>query len=254
MKLGKVVFVLFMSLALFSCSKDRVRAVDLEKINEKMNARDLAEGQGSDGQRGAAKGPGSANGAGVAKQQGSADPQGLANTQTSADPQGLANTQTSADQQGSANTQTSANPQDSADQQSSSAQSSPNTTWGTYEFPEQVVNVDIDLTKLSATVVYAQVFDMLIMPEEFDGLTVRMRGTNYKAFDEEDQKNFYYCVITDATACCAQGVGYRLADSYAEPADYPSADEEIVVRGVFRLYKRHGYDSFRLDDAVLERL
>ena len=44
-------------------------------------------------------------------------------------------------------------------------------------------DVDIDLTKLSATMVYSEVFNMLYTPEDYLGKTVNMEGTFTEYYD-----------------------------------------------------------------------
>ena len=51
-----------------------------------------------------------------------------------------------------------------------------------------IEGVDIDLTALSSTVVYGQVYNMMYYPEKFVGKTIRMEGMYSDYFDEA--KNF----------------------------------------------------------------
>ena len=87
------------------------------------------------------------------------------------------------------------------------------------EIPEEpslsnIEGVDIDLTALSSTVVYGQVYNMMYYPEKFVGKTIRMEGMYSDYFDEAKDKHYYACIIMDATACCAQGVEFELTEDY----------------------------------------
>ncbi len=112
--------------------------------------------------------------------------------------------------------------------------------------------IDVDLTQLSSTMVYSEVFAMMMAPEDYNGKTVRMRGLYNYYHDAMVDKDYSACVVQDATACCAQGIDFVLTDDYDYPDDYPEIDEEITVTGVFNIYKEGKYNFFRLKDAVLE--
>ncbi len=115
----------------------------------------------------------------------------------------------------------------------------------------ELKNIDLDLTKHSATMVYTEVFNMMVEPESFEGKVIKMKGLCSVYTDEEDGLDYYSCIILDATACCAQGVEFRLNTDYAFPNGYPAENQEIEVTGIFHSYLRHGYDCFCLSNAIL---
>ncbi len=96
--------------------------------------------------------------------------------------------------------------------------------------------IDIDLTLLSSTMVYSQVYDMMMYPENYVGKTVRMSGVYTDFYDEAADKHYFACIIQDATACCAQGIEFELTDDYKYPEDYPEDSDLITVTGVFDTY------------------
>ena len=110
--------------------------------------------------------------------------------------------------------------------------------------------IDLDLTKLSANVVYAQVFSMLVEPELYENKIIRIKGNAYiyNYDDGSGERLIYSCVIQDATACCAQGIEFVLKDSLP----YPSQDTQITVVGRFHRYEANGLDYIELIDCVLE--
>ncbi|MCR5321715.1 MAG: hypothetical protein K6E85_00285 [Lachnospiraceae bacterium] len=97
--------------------------------------------------------------------------------------------------------------------------------------------IDIDLTQLSGNMVYSEVYYMLVMPEEYMGKTIRMSGTFYPYHDELTGKDYFACVIMDATACCANGLEFELPEEYTYPDHCPDEGAEIEVTGVFDLYE-----------------
>lgn len=96
--------------------------------------------------------------------------------------------------------------------------------------------VDLDLTKISGTVVYSQVYDMMMNPDNYMGQKIRMRG-NFGYFQDPDTKQEYFAaIIADATACCAQGIEFVWKGEHRYPQDYPPLDTEITVTGIFSTY------------------
>ena len=110
--------------------------------------------------------------------------------------------------------------------------------------------IDVDLTKMSATMVYSEVFNMLYTPEDYLGKTVKMDG-NFTWYHDEDSGRYYYaCIIQDATACCAQGMEFVLAEE--KPfEDYPAEGAFITVQGTFSTYEENGYTFCTLRDAAM---
>ncbi|MCD7755695.1 MAG: hypothetical protein LUJ09_05105 [Firmicutes bacterium] len=109
---------------------------------------------------------------------------------------------------------------------------------------------DVDLTSLSSTMVYAEVYNMLCAPEEYMGKTVRMAGAF--AIYEGDERNYYACIIADATACCSQGIEFVLEGDYSYPEDYPELGTTITVTGVFDTYYEGQYQYVQLIHAEME--
>lgn len=105
----------------------------------------------------------------------------------------------------------------------------------------------IDLTKLSSTMVYSEVYNMMATPEDYVGKTIIMEG----AFDvyETPERNYYACLIADASACCAQGVEFVLSDDLAYPEDYPEPGASIKVTGTFETYLENGAKYCQLGNA-----
>jgi hypothetical protein len=112
--------------------------------------------------------------------------------------------------------------------------------------------VDIDLTELSSTMVYSEVYNMMSMPENYIGKTVRMEGDFYTYYDENQNQYYFACLIRDATACCAQGIEFVLAGDYTYPDDYPEEGSSVCVSGVFDTYEDGPYTYCTLRNAKFE--
>lgn len=108
--------------------------------------------------------------------------------------------------------------------------------------------IDVDLTSLSSTMVYGEVFNMIMNPENYDNKIVKMKGQFALFEDMENGKPFYACVIPDATACCLQGFEFVPLPEYNYPKDYPKVDSEITIVGKFE-YDENNFGYCRLIDA-----
>lgn len=110
-------------------------------------------------------------------------------------------------------------------------------------------NIDVDLTSLSSTMVYSEVYNMVSQPDDYIGKTVKMSGKFASNHVEETDKYYFACIIADATACCSQGIEFVLTDDYTYPDDYPQEGEEVCVVGEFDTYQEGEYTYCTLRNA-----
>ena len=114
--------------------------------------------------------------------------------------------------------------------------------------------VDYDLTQMGSDMVYATVYQMMVSPEQYEGKTFRIEGNFYATYYEPTAKYYFYCIIQDATACCAQGLEFVWDDgSHIYPDEYPADNAKVVVEGTFETYQEEGDTNLycRLKDAKL---
>ena len=131
----------------------------------------------------------------------------------------------------------------------------------TPEEPEQTQTsadgVDVDLTVLSSTMVYSEVYNMLYNdPAHYLGKTVKARGTFsiYQLVTDgvlQPDPVSYACIISDAAACCAEGMEFVLEGDLTYPDDYPELGTEITVIGEFQSYEENGMTWYHLANARL---
>lgn len=108
---------------------------------------------------------------------------------------------------------------------------------------------DLDLSTLSGTVVYSQVYNMMYEPEAYIGKVIKMAGY-YSAYEDTERGVVYHaCVIPDATACCAQGIEFIWGGEHQWPDDYPGEGTDIIVTGRLETYDEDGYLYLHLVDA-----
>lgn len=110
--------------------------------------------------------------------------------------------------------------------------------------------VDVDLTEMSSTMIYSEVSNMMMAPDDYVGKTVKMSGQFASFYDESIDEYYYACIIADATACCQQGMEFQLAGNHKYPDDYPEENAEITVQGTFSIYEQDGQSYVALKDAT----
>ena len=131
----------------------------------------------------------------------------------------------------------------------------------TPEEPEQTQTsadgVDVDLTVLSSTMVYSEVYNMLYNdPAHYLGKTVKARGefSIYQLVTDgvlQPDPVSYACIISDAAACCAEGMEFVLEGDLTYPDDYPELGTEITVIGEFQSYEENWMTWYHLVNARL---
>ena len=131
----------------------------------------------------------------------------------------------------------------------------------TPEEPEQTQTsadgVDVDLTVLSSTMVYSEVYNMLYNdPAHYLGKTVKARGefSIYQLVTDgvlQPDPVSYACIISDAAACCAEGMEFVLEGDLTYPDDYTEPGTEITVIGEFQSYEENGTTWYHLVNARL---
>lgn len=114
--------------------------------------------------------------------------------------------------------------------------------------------IDLDLTGLNPTMLYAEVSHMNSAPAEYDGKVVRFRGT-FAAIPARDGVQLV-CRAVDAAGCCYEPIEFlpRDAEAWADESDYPAEGEEITVTGRFEAYAINEYMTYaRICGAEIER-
>ena len=107
----------------------------------------------------------------------------------------------------------------------------------------ELLTVELDLSKLSGTVVYSQVYNIMCDPTPYIGKIIRIAGY-YSAYEDKNKEVVYHaCIIPDATACCAQGIEFTRAGEHRWPDDYPADGTDIVVTGRLETYEEDGFPT-----------
>ena len=102
--------------------------------------------------------------------------------------------------------------------------------------------IDIDFTRMSDTMVYAALLNVMRNSDNHEGETIRIRGAHQVIFLGDDAR-LHYVVVVDQTGCCPQRMEFRRSGDYVFPDDYPPANAMIELTGVFTRGERGFYLS-----------
>lgn len=105
--------------------------------------------------------------------------------------------------------------------------------------------IDVDLTKLSSTMVYAEVYNIVNYPDDYEGKTIKLKGSYFGTFVEESGQYFHAVVIADAIGCCAQGLDFVITGA-GDNFVYPNEGDEIEMIGVIESYVDEGTTYYRI--------
>lgn len=140
----------------------------------------------------------------------------------------------------------------SANKESKSVDSKASTKQAAQNSSGNSENIDVDLTTMSSTMVYSEVYNMLVTPNEYIGKKVKMRGEFAIYEDEKTGSRYFAVIIADASACCSQGLEFVLKGEHSYPKDYPELGTEITVMGQFQTYEENGEKYSHLIDAEVK--
>ena len=113
-------------------------------------------------------------------------------------------------------------------------------------------HIDLDLTKMSATMIYSTIFDMLIMPEDYVEKNIKVKGWFQTYQNPEDGETYFAVVVPDATACCQQGLEFVWLGEHSYPKDYPNNGDDITVTGFYKLIENDGITYNYLEASAVE--
>ena len=112
--------------------------------------------------------------------------------------------------------------------------------------------VNLDLTKMSATMIYSTIFDMLIMPEDYVEKIIKVKGWFETYTDPQTGEMYYAVVVPDATACCQQGLEFVWKGNHTYPDDFPKPGQDITVTGIYKMIENDGVTYTYLEANSVE--
>lgn len=91
------------------------------------------------------------------------------------------------------------------------------------EVPQQ------DMSRMSATMAYAQLYNIFTEQEKYVGQTLRMRGQYRPMRDENGAAKYHFIMVYDNAACCELGLEFL----WTPAGHYPEEYSLIELTGVF---------------------
>ena len=112
--------------------------------------------------------------------------------------------------------------------------------------------IDLDLTQMSATMIYSTMFDMLVMAEDYVDKNIKVTGWFETYTDPKTSELYYAVVVPDATACCQQGLEFVWIGEHKYPEDFPEVGQDITVTGVYKMIETNGVTYTYLEPSKVE--
>ena len=111
-------------------------------------------------------------------------------------------------------------------------------------------DVDLDLTTMSSTMIFAQISDVVFNVQNYLGTSLRLNGTFqlWQDSNTETKKNIYVVMVWDAMGCCPQGIELRLPEGMEKPKDL----SDIQVEGIISLRNVDKYQYLYIDVTDLD--
>ncbi len=110
--------------------------------------------------------------------------------------------------------------------------------------------VDVDFTKMSQTMIFAQSFNMILESPAYLGKTVKFQGQVFSNYNEMAKTTLHSVIQYDATACCQAGFEFILPPG----SEYPADGSEIEVIGRFAYTDKFTFDYFYLDCTEVKQI
>ena len=105
---------------------------------------------------------------------------------------------------------------------------------------------DINISSGDTNIIYSKANEIATDYNKYLGKTIRIKG-NYKA-EYGKNRNYYYCTVTDPTACCSAGFEFILKDK-SKPNLGDNAT--FTVQGTLHSYKEGDNLYLELIDATI---
>lgn len=111
-------------------------------------------------------------------------------------------------------------------------------------------NPDIDLSMIGSSLIYTKATEIASNYSSYLGKIIKIKG-NFQV-EKGQSRNYYYCSVTDPTACCNAGFEFVLKDSsITYPKGYPAENAEFVVQGKLSSYQEGNNTYLELREASI---
>ncbi len=103
-------------------------------------------------------------------------------------------------------------------------------------------NLDVlDLRKLDSTILFAQIADININPNDYKDKRIIFSGIYNHTFDNIHNKNYYGIVTKDVQGCCVQGLEFFPSPSEESKFLKMENMSEVTIRGTVKILKENDF-------------
>ena len=115
-------------------------------------------------------------------------------------------------------------------------------------------DIDVNLSVLSATMLFAEIINIMNSPEDYLGQVIKIHGEYFNFYHEEDNEYIHFVQIFDEMGCCEQGFQFRVNENFGSPEELFEIGEGIEIIGIFQSYEGEGLGRFYLAVEELNAL
>lgn len=115
----------------------------------------------------------------------------------------------------------------------------------------QSSDVDIDLTDVSSTIAYTQLFVIQRKPDEYIGKTVKLNGEFQVIENTENNIKFFAIIVSDDAACCKVGYEIVFSEKYKQSTDFPQIGENVTLVGKVNGFEKDGLTYINLIEVEI---
>jgi len=109
------------------------------------------------------------------------------------------------------------------------------------------VDVDIDLSELSMTMMQAEYQRIFSNAEEHIGKTIKVYGSYYTMQIDNAGNIAHFVIVIPGDACCQLGFEFKRDDGSVFPDDYPVQNSMILITGTLDVYEQFGASYIYID-------
>ena len=115
-------------------------------------------------------------------------------------------------------------------------------------------DIDVNLSTLSATMLFAEIINIMNRPEDYLGQVIKIHGEYFNYYHEENNQYIHFVLVFDEMDCCEQRFQFRVNEDFGSPEELFEIGEGIEIIGVFQSYDGEGLGGYYLAVEELNAL
>ena len=107
-------------------------------------------------------------------------------------------------------------------------------------------NIDVNLSALSATMLFAEIINIMNSPDDYLGQVIKIHGEYFNYYHEEDNQYIHFVLVFDEMDCCEKRFQFRVNEDFGSPEELFEIGEGIEIIGVFKSCDGEDWDGYYL--------